>query len=123
MDNTNWEIVGDHQAPPIFQVEGTTIDARTSSIEVRGWNTMDLVSFGNYMVSDHRWNMILAHPEITEEDKNEAFRKVSDADISNWRFLCNQIAAEIQADDQGDDAIFQYTGTFGGSQEEGAEGE
>lgn len=122
--NKDWEIVGDHQAPPIFQVEGTTIDARTSSIEVRGWNTMDLVSFGNYMVSDHRSAMIDQHPELlTEEDKMEAFRKVSDADLSNWRFLVNQNAAQIQDSMPTDDGTVQYAGTFGGSQEEIEEGE
>ena len=121
-NNTNWEIVGDHQAPPIFQVEGTTIDARTSSIEVRGWNTMDLVSFGNYMVSQQREDLITEHPElITPEDKEAAYHQVSDADLSNWRFLVGQTAATLQADVQGDDEDIYPSSFFDNNLEARAE--
>lgn len=101
MDNTqinnNWEVVGDPQAPPIFQVVGTTIDATEGKIEVRGWNTMDLVSFGNYMVSQHREDLITEHPELlTAEDKEAAYHQVSDADLNNWRFFVGENATTLQ---------------------------
>lgn len=92
-----WEVIGDKQAPIIFQVEGTTVDATSASIEVRGWSTDDLVSFGNYMVSAQRENLIDQHPElITPEDKEAAYHQVSDADLSNWRFLFYKNAHAIR---------------------------
>ena len=84
-NNTNWEVIGDTIAPIIFQVEGTTVDAKQSSIEVRGWHTQDLVSFGNYMVSLEREMLIDTHPELeTALDKESAYHQVSDADLHNW---------------------------------------
>jgi hypothetical protein len=115
-NNTNWEIVGDNQAPIIFQVEGTTIDARESSIEVRGWHTKDLINFGNYMLD--------RYPAKTQDaiDENRDFiTPVTDADFENWKLLREESSVEVSPSSDSNDIQLQYAGTFGGSQEEIAE--
>jgi hypothetical protein len=44
----------------------------------------EVVSFGNYLLSDERKGYVLNHPEKSNEQKNEALKQVSDADIFNW---------------------------------------
>lgn len=43
----------------------------------------DLVSFGEYILSEERSKMILNHPDI-EDRSVEALKQVYDADIANW---------------------------------------
>lgn len=43
----------------------------------------DLVSFGEYLLSDERKELILNHPEF-EGRGEEALKDVYDADLGNW---------------------------------------
>lgn len=47
----------------------------------------DLVSFGEYLLSERRENMVLSHPTLKGEER---LRDVSDADIANWKDSCSQ---------------------------------
>lgn len=42
----------------------------------------DLVSFGNYLLSKERKDLVLSHPENT--DKEQSLQQVSDADLANF---------------------------------------
>lgn len=44
----------------------------------------DLVSFGNFMVSDSRRKMYENHPELKDENIEERLKQVNDADLANW---------------------------------------
>ena len=44
----------------------------------------DLVSFGNYLLSDERKEKKMSDPEFNEEQKVESLKRVSHAEISNW---------------------------------------
>ena len=43
----------------------------------------DLVSFGEYLLSDERKDIILNHPELTDRG-NDALKDVYQADLANW---------------------------------------
>lgn len=47
----------------------------------------DLVSFGNYLLSDARKESIMSNPETSPEAKEEILKQVTDADIANWENL------------------------------------
>jgi hypothetical protein len=49
--------------------------------------TTDLVSFGNYLLSDARRDSIMSNPETSPEAKEELLKQVTDADIANWENL------------------------------------
>lgn len=49
--------------------------------------TTDLVSFGNYLLSDARRESIMSNPETSPEAKEGILKQVTDADISNWENL------------------------------------
>jgi hypothetical protein len=49
-------------------------------MEEQKFNLDDLVSFGNYLLSDSRIELITAN----HEDPAEYLQKVYDADIANW---------------------------------------
>lgn len=42
----------------------------------------DLVSFGEYLLSERRENMVKTHPTLTDSSR---LREVSDADLANWK--------------------------------------
>lgn len=44
----------------------------------------DLVSFGEYMMSDERKEMFKNHPEMQGEDLDERLKSVHNADLANW---------------------------------------
>jgi hypothetical protein len=44
----------------------------------------DLVSFGNYILSDARTEAKMQHPDFSQDQKEESLKKVSHADVSNW---------------------------------------
>lgn len=44
-----------------------------------------LVSFGNYLLSDKRQDLINSLPNTSIEDRVEAEIRVSDADVANWK--------------------------------------
>lgn len=44
----------------------------------------DLVSFGEYMMSDQRRKMYEEHPELKNEDIEEKLKNVNNADLANW---------------------------------------
>lgn len=50
----------------------------------------DLVSFGNYMVSDLRREMYESHPDLKDENIEERLKSVSDADLANWTYFNNK---------------------------------
>jgi hypothetical protein len=71
----------------LFSIPGnsnvTTPDG--STLKVEGFTPEDLISFGNYLLSDQRINLIMTHPENkTPEDKIDALGSVSHADFQNW---------------------------------------
>ena len=47
------------------------------------FNKKDLVSFGNYLLSDERRELYKNHPELSEH-LEERLATVSHADIENW---------------------------------------
>lgn len=45
-----------------------------------------LISFGKYMVSDERSNLLLSHPEKDMQDSYiDRLKDVSHADLENWK--------------------------------------
>ena len=44
----------------------------------------EMVSFGNYLLSDARTEAKMQHPEFNQERKEECLKQVSHADVSNW---------------------------------------
>ena len=59
----------------------------------------DLVSFGNYVLSNVRKENILAHStEESEEVVAQRLQNVSDADLANWAYLVQQ--AQVQSEQQ-----------------------
>ncbi len=44
----------------------------------------DLVSLGNYLLSEARTEAKMQHPDFSQEQKEESIKQVSHADISNW---------------------------------------
>jgi len=44
----------------------------------------EMVSFGNYLLSDARTEAKMQHPEFNQEQKEESLKQVSHADVSNW---------------------------------------
>lgn len=52
------------------------------------YDTKDLVSFGNYLISEKREHLLFTHPEKDMQDSfMERMKSVSDADLSNWKEL------------------------------------
>jgi len=49
------------------------------------FNTKDIVSFGEYLLSEERKQMILNHPESENSDIETRLKSVSHADIENWK--------------------------------------
>lgn len=47
----------------------------------------DLISFGEYMVSEQRKKLFESHPDPTNLSLEERLSVVHDADLSNWAFL------------------------------------
>ena len=48
------------------------------------FTTEDLVSFGNYLLSEGRTEVKMQHPEFSQEQKEESLKHVSHADVANW---------------------------------------
>lgn len=48
------------------------------------FNKTDLVKFGNYLLSEERKELIMSHPEKSDELKLESLKSVSHADIENF---------------------------------------
>lgn len=48
------------------------------------FNRKDLVSFGNYLLSDERKERFQNHPEPPSISLEERLRNVTHADIENW---------------------------------------
>lgn len=48
------------------------------------FNKKDLVSFGNYLLSEERINLIKEHPEFDSNSIEERIKQVSHADYLNW---------------------------------------
>lgn len=44
----------------------------------------DLISFGNYLLSDERKDLVLSNPSFSIEQARENLKGVSDADLANW---------------------------------------
>ncbi len=49
------------------------------------FNSKDMVSFGNYLLSEERKEMIKSHPEFDESTHEERLSRVSHADVENWK--------------------------------------
>ncbi len=49
------------------------------------FNTKDIVSFGEYLLSDEREKMILNHPDSENSNIEARLKSVSHADIENWK--------------------------------------
>lgn len=48
------------------------------------FNKSDLVSFGNYLLSEERTNSVVNHPEMPMEILTQRLSSVSHADLENW---------------------------------------
>ncbi|MCK9429315.1 MAG: hypothetical protein M0R17_04875 [Candidatus Omnitrophica bacterium] len=53
-------------------------------MEEKVYTQKDLVSFGLYLLSEEREDLINCHPEFISSDEYIRFRKVHDADLANW---------------------------------------
>ena len=49
------------------------------------YNRKDVVSFGNYLLSEERKNLIVNHPMSTTENIPRRLVEVSHADVENWK--------------------------------------
>lgn len=56
----------------------------------------DLVSFGSYLLSQQRMELIKSHPEFIDVPELDLPRhdQVSDADILNWKQLRDNISSQ-----------------------------
>lgn len=80
--------VGDLEAPKLFTVQTTDNPNSIEKpvlLEVRGWSTSDLVSFGNYMLSTY------PSKKAEAEASGDVMMGVTDANIANWKELCKQV--------------------------------
>ena len=50
------------------------------------YTTKDLVSFGNYLLSEQRKKWMNENNEISNRPKGSGMNEVYDADIANWKF-------------------------------------
>lgn len=48
------------------------------------YNKKDLVAFGNYLLSDKRKELILEHPDFSEDSQDFRLKQVSHADFENF---------------------------------------
>lgn len=44
----------------------------------------EMVSFGNYLLSEERTKAKMQHPDFNPEQKEESLKQVTHADLSNW---------------------------------------
>lgn len=51
------------------------------------YEQQDLVSFGNYLLSEHRRLLFTSHPDLGEKDLEESISKVHESDINEWKYL------------------------------------
>ncbi len=49
------------------------------------FNAKEMISFGNFLLSEERTEMLVKHPETTEENISERINQVSHADFENWK--------------------------------------
>ncbi len=49
------------------------------------YNRGDLSSFGNYLFSEERKNLIHNHPETNDGNLDERLSNVTHADVENWK--------------------------------------
>lgn len=49
------------------------------------YNRKDLVSFGNYLLSETRRDLFASHTEFGEKRLEERLSYVHDSDIENWK--------------------------------------
>lgn len=47
-----------------------------------------MVSFGKYLLSDERTNLVLSHPELKGDER---LKEVYHADVENWKFKTKTI--------------------------------
>ena len=59
-----------------------------STLTVRGWSTEQLISFGNFLLSKDREDLLKAAADHNPETLpvEERSKEVSHADLSNWKF-------------------------------------
>lgn len=85
----------DYEAPILFEAtfeedgEQPIEFTEPSKLTIRGWSTEQLVSFGNFILSDYRTNLIKAMGDVNPDNSlfEERVKEVSHADIKNWQFL------------------------------------
>jgi len=53
---------------------------------VTSFNRKDLVSFGNYLLSEERRELFKQHPDLGENQLEERLANVHHADFSNWMY-------------------------------------
>jgi len=53
-------------------------------MKIHHFTREDMVSFGNFLLSDARTEAKMKHPEFNQEQKEETLKQVSHADVSNW---------------------------------------
>lgn len=66
------------------------------------FNKKDMVSFGNYLLSEQRRDLFASHPDFGEKNLKERLSYVHDSDIENWKIeatrpkLSNHYNPEIE---------------------------
>lgn len=66
------------------------------------FNKKDMVSFGNYLLSEQRRDLFASHPDFKEKNLDERLSYVHDSDIENWKIeatrpkLSNHYKPEIE---------------------------
>lgn len=49
------------------------------------YNKKDMVSFGNFLLSQERTKSVTDHPDLPEEILQDRLASVSHADFTNWK--------------------------------------
>jgi len=53
-------------------------------MQIHYFQKEDMVSFGQYLLSEERRELFKSHPELGETNLEERLAEVTDADIENW---------------------------------------
>lgn len=60
------------------------------SAKAKTFSEKDLISFGLYLLSKDREDLMSSHPEFSSDTIEDRKRRVYDSDLSNWKQSLNK---------------------------------